>query len=56
MALNASAIYVGLGLGTAAGGLLISSGTARMFTAATVVAGAALAWLGVTARAPKRDN
>lgn len=50
MALNASAIYVGLGAGTAAGGLLVAAGAATMFTVAAVVACLALIWLGVTAR------
>ncbi|MBS2537744.1 MFS transporter, partial [Catenulispora sp. NF23] len=56
MALNASAIYVGIGLGTATGGLLESSGTARMFTVATVVAGLAVAWLATTARMAERTT
>lgn len=50
MALNASAIYVGLGIGTAAGGLLVASGVAWMFTVAAMVACVALVWLGVTRR------
>lgn len=50
MALNASAIYVGLGTGTAVGGLLVASGAATMFTVAAVVACCALGWLCVTAR------
>ncbi|MEZ0113185.1 DHA1 family inner membrane transport protein [Catenulispora sp. EB89] len=50
MALNASAIYVGLGIGTASGGLLVGSGAAWMFTVAAIVACVALGWLGVTRR------
>lgn len=48
MALNASSIYVGIGIGTAAGGLLVASGAAQMFTVAAVVAALALGWLFVT--------
>lgn len=51
MALNASAIYVGIGIGTAAGGLLVSSGAAWMFTVAAIVACLALGWLAATATA-----
>jgi predicted MFS family arabinose efflux permease len=54
MALNASAIYVGIGIGTAAGGLLIGSGTTWMFAVAAVVAVVAvvvtLGWSRCTAR------
>jgi predicted MFS family arabinose efflux permease len=48
MALNASAIYVGIGIGTASGGLLIGSGATRMFVVAALIACAALAWLAGT--------
>ena len=48
MALNASAIYVGIGIGTASGGLLIGSGATRMFVVAALIACAALAWLAAT--------
>ncbi|ACU73670.1 major facilitator superfamily MFS_1 [Catenulispora acidiphila DSM 44928] len=51
MALNASAIYVGIGIGTAAGGLLVASGAAWMFTIAAIVACLALGWLAATATA-----
>ncbi|MEY9935592.1 DHA1 family inner membrane transport protein [Catenulispora sp. GP43] len=50
MALNASAIYVGIGIGTAAGGLLVASGAARMFTVAAMAACGALGWLAATGR------
>jgi DHA1 family inner membrane transport protein len=48
MALNASAIYAGIGIGTASGGLLVRAGTAWMFTVAAIVAGVALLWLATT--------
>lgn len=54
MALNASAIYVGIGIGTAAGGLLVTSGAAKMFTVAALVACGALGWLAATGRSRGR--
>jgi MFS transporter, DHA1 family, inner membrane transport protein len=54
MALNASAIYVGIGIGTAAGGLLVASGAAKMFTVAALVACGALGWLAATGRSRGR--
>lgn len=56
MALNASAIYVGIGIGTATGGLLVASGATRMFTTAALVACGALVWLALTARAAQQNN
>ena len=51
MALNASSIYIGIGIGTATGGVLVSSGVATMFTVAAVLAALALVWLAVTGSA-----
>ncbi|MEV8639289.1 MFS transporter [Streptosporangium sp. NPDC051023] len=48
VSLNASAIYVGIGLGTALGGLALSSGAAVMYGLATALALAALVFLLVT--------
>ncbi|NUR61865.1 MAG: hypothetical protein HOV87_24880 [Catenulispora sp.] len=48
MALNASSIYIGIGLGTATGGVLVSSGAATMSTIAAALAVPALTWLAVT--------
>ncbi|GAA2047735.1 MFS transporter [Catenulispora yoronensis] len=50
MALNASAIYVGIGVGTGVGGLMVASGVAGMFGVAAGVAVVALGWLGRTWR------
>lgn len=55
MALNASAIYVGIGVGTASGGLLISAGATRMFLVAALIACAALAWLAGTRNGNRRS-
>jgi predicted MFS family arabinose efflux permease len=51
MALNASSIYIGIGIGTATGGVLVSSGAAAMFSVAAALAALALGWLAVTGRA-----
>ncbi|GAA1966806.1 MFS transporter [Catenulispora subtropica] len=50
MALNASSIYLGIGAGTAAGGLLVPQGAATMFTVAAVLAALSLAWLAGTTK------
>lgn len=51
VALNASAIYCGIGGGTALGGLLAPAGAAVMFAVGAGTAVASLAWLLITARA-----
>lgn len=45
VALNSSAIYLGIGAGTLVGGLALPTGAGAMFAAAAVLALAALAWL-----------
>jgi DHA1 family inner membrane transport protein len=49
VALNSSAIYVGIGTGTLLGGLTVSSGATTMYGAATALAVLALAYLLATA-------
>ncbi|MEU5977020.1 MFS transporter [Streptomyces sp. NPDC047315] len=48
VALNSSAIYLGIGAGTLVGGLALPTGAGAMFAAAAVLALAALAWLTAT--------
>ncbi|MEU9607106.1 MFS transporter [Streptomyces sp. NPDC048057] len=56
VALNSSAIYLGIGAGTLVGGLTIPTGAGAMFTVAAVLALAALAWLTTTTRATTPDG
>jgi DHA1 family inner membrane transport protein len=49
VALNSSAIYVGIGAGTLLGGLTVSSGTTTMYATATALAVLALTYLLATA-------
>ncbi|MEU8138293.1 MFS transporter [Streptodolium elevatio] len=52
VALNSSAIYLGIGAGTVIGGLAVPAGAGTMFTIAAVLALTALAWLATTSRTP----
>ncbi|SEM44273.1 MFS transporter [Nonomuraea pusilla] len=52
VSLNSSAIYGGIGLGTALGGLTLASGVAWTYGAATLLAAAALAVAVVTSAGP----
>ncbi|MFI7532437.1 MFS transporter [Streptosporangium sp. NPDC049376] len=54
VALNSSAIYLGISTGTAVGGLTMPAGTGTTFAVATALALAALAWLSVTAGVTRR--
>jgi predicted MFS family arabinose efflux permease len=52
VALNSSAIYLGISAGTAVGGLAAAAGVETMFVVAALLALAALAWLATTAVRP----